>query len=92
MTRTEFKRCINKAERNLNVWHGTAYRGVCGTLRFSTSKRGTTTMVDMFNYLYNKDGRRYWLGERNEKNHATRITYLRLFEQVCLDDLLYEGF
>ena len=88
MTRTEFKRCINKVERDLSLpW----YRGVCSTLRFSTLK-GTTTMVDMFNYLYNKDGRRYWLGNRNEKNHGKRITYLRLFEQVCLDDLLYEGF
>jgi len=76
------------------------YNGVCITLDlvFKYGKAGW--VEDVFGNLFKPTRRAekgytydaYWLGVLNKRNHSKRITALRLFERVCLEDKLYLEF
>jgi len=100
MTKTEFKRQINKAEKELenlyiSNWDGRRKytTGVCDSLDTLTDTDSSTVHpVEHFAELFEPKRSRiaYWLGKLNAKNLPRRKLALRLFEQICLDSGIYK--
>jgi len=104
MKRKDFIKRMNWAELLLGDYHEVkrlgpdytpTYEGVCCCISKAFNYDiGTYRVFERLmgpNLDYNTNDA-YWLGDTERINISIRKLFLRMFERICLDEKLYEGF